>query len=171
MMSAKIVFSLSVSPFPSMHCKTQCMLQWWSFFLESVMKTPLFFQALFLLHCYTHFTVKVVVELSKVGLREIKVRRNSYVCDYSCGLYSPPACMLRAIEVSLSCYCIVIWHIQRIFSGCLNNMWSSSVIESASSILSRCVFFQWIMRRTTKFLPVKHLITSWVGNWEMSGRQ
>lgn len=134
MMSAKIVFSLTVSPFPSMHCKTQCMLQWWSFFLESVMKTPLFFQALFLLHCYTHFTVKVVVELSKVGLREIKVRRNSYVCDYSCGLYSPPACMLRAIEVSLSCYCIVIWHIQRIFSGCLNNMWSSSVIESASSI-------------------------------------
>ena len=89
MMSAKIVFSLSVSPFPSMHCKTQCMQQWWSFFLESVMKTPLFFQALFLLHCYTHFTVKVVVELSKVGLREIKVRRNSYVCDYSCGLLGP----------------------------------------------------------------------------------
>ena len=146
MMSAKAFFSLSVSP-SSQHALQNTMhTTMMIFFLRKRDENATFFSKLsFASLLYTLLILSLKLSCFLKLALVIKVRRNSYVCDYSCGLLGPASLYAQGhwSQLQLLLHCNLTYTTD--FSRCLNNMWSSTVIESASSILSRCVFFQWII--------------------------
>lgn len=96
----------------------------------------------------------------------IKVRRNSYVCDYSCGLLGPASLYAQGHWSQLQ----LLLHCNLTYTTDFFSLSKQYVIICSDWIS----VFNFVQVRVfpvnhLKFLPVKHLITSWVGNWEMSG--